>query len=1503
MKNDDNVEVWTDPEQEAKVVAMLMGELSAFEMAELEEELSQSPELRLFRDRMIDVQGLISEVNEQEKEEDDWKLSSERRSDLLENIAQPVRIEKVEVKYSRERKDTTSIQWKSVLSIAACLIVSLVLTAVVFPFKLFTKPTIYKNREETVSYSAGELPRSREEIEGRRDEVIAEYKAKIEAQEDKVADNRARLYKLSKSLGVPYHGINSQVVSTYDQDRKANSGGAIYDSAKRERDQLEVLVKDLQNLDDKRLATRILASNRPEAIILKEDDSKIKELSLAKGNLLASGLNNNHPRIVKLDEAISTSERQLQESTRLTREKLSGDLATMNKRIEGLKKDESSKSSYQMSSAEDHTQFGKVKDEYEREFNKLQKLKSAEFRESISSGLAMDLPSRSNLGASGGELAANQKLRKSESVKGRRELSELDDLVWASEEITKPEMSNTAPKRPSAPGSSMAKVIAANTPSPTNIPVPSIAVNEPSLDFGDGDDFGAGWGAGSGSGGGLVTNGLRSGDFAITSESVDAFLNNPKGRALGLDDSLLPKKTEATDSLIQQQIIRRSAGVADADKSVINGRAAYLKKDYKGAVEEYKKAMDLLPRGPIAADRRKSYEKHLADGETALATQYRRSGRYDEARELLNSAVARNPKNQSAQKQLEYLDDPIRTSPTLTTEQVQDVEKVRKLLYRGESYFNQAQFDDATTEYKEILRVDPYNKAARRGMEKVNAAKSDYYRAAYDQTRAEMLMEVDGAWETAVPATPEKQKSLSKSQLTRDRLQRIELENLEFTEDTTVRQAINFLRLRARELDTDEVDADKRGLNFKFRDRAVSDSGLDSFHESEEAGGFGDSSKIENIKVGELNLRNIPIEEALKQIAQKTGLRYKVEDEGIVLMRATDVDDSDFYTRTFKVPENFDQLLKDGDGDDYAGGDPFDDGGNSSENPTINELIARSGIPIPEGATAAYSKEKGTITFRNTANNLDIFEDLVTEVKKKAPRPGQIFLKAYTALEKYEKLIQSGEKRQALVQLKSALQTYQELSQKHPGWKVPLVQLRLKETKRRIDELNKPEQMKPSKPQVLPLETLATDKADSTFSLNVSDVSFELAKVAMLEKNSTPEPVKIRVEEFVNAFDYGDPSAAGKKVACVIEQCAHPVYQQRNLMRIGMKTGAIGRSQPLRLTILLDNSGSMEREDREATVIKAIEALASKLGPDDEVTLLSFARDARLVAQKLKGDQAGKLVQLVKSIPSEGGTNLSKAITRAHSLAKKGVSKDAMSRVVLITDGAANLGNADPEELSKSIVTMRQDGIAFDACGVGADGLDDEMLETLTRKGDGRYYFINNAKDADAGFAEKLAGALRPAAKNVKVQVIFNPERVGNYRLLGFEKHLLKKEDFRNDRVDAAEMAAEEAGNALYQVEALPGGRGDIGRVFVRFMDMETGKMVERNWTIPYDSQASNIMDAKPSMQLASVAGLLGEKLKFGESANIDISRLQDTISKLRVHYHNDQKVKDLIRMTEKTTR
>ena len=448
------------------------------------------------------------------------------------------------------------------------------------------------------------------------------------------------------------------------------------------------------------------------------------------------------------------------------------------------------------------------------------------------------------------------------------------------------------------------------------------------------------------------------------------------------------------NSLVQAEIARRELQMVEADKLILDGRKAYQSKNYEEAVANYRKAVSMLPPGPIAAERRRSYTGHLLDGSIALSTQYRRTGKYTEARELLDNVLETDPGNVIAKKNLEYLDDPIRTSPTLTYEHTQNIEKVRNTLYRAQSYFDQAQFDEAYLEYQEVLRVDPYNQAARRGMQNVDRAKMDYYRAAYDQTRAAMLREVDAAWETAIPIKirddfqrgSNGDSNDNPALLLRDKLQRIIVPLVDFDEETTVQDAIQSLRQRARELDTLELDPEKKGLNFVIRNTAVFD--VSSEIGDDAGGGAEESSKIENIVVGALNLRNVPLEEALKQVCQTANLRFKVEDFSVVILRATDVEDDELYTRTFRVPPDLLNLLggSGGGGGGGASDDPFaPDAGAGGEQRTVKELLELTGVKFTEEATAGFSKARATLTVRNTANALDQVEELVDELIRRKP--------------------------------------------------------------------------------------------------------------------------------------------------------------------------------------------------------------------------------------------------------------------------------------------------------------------------------------------------------------------------------------------------------------------------------------------------------------------------------------------------------------------------------------
>ncbi|MFM2169905.1 MAG: hypothetical protein RI957_134 [Verrucomicrobiota bacterium] len=424
----------------------------------------------------------------------------------------------------------------------------------------------------------------------------------------------------------------------------------------------------------------------------------------------------------------------------------------------------------------------------------------------------------------------------------------------------------------------------------------------------------------------------------------------------------------------------------------------------------------------------------------------------------------------------------------------------------------------------------------------------------------------------------------------------------------------------------------------------------------------------------------------------------------------------------------------------------------------------------------------------------------------------------------------------------------------------------------------------------------------STFSLRVSDNSFRIAQAAMMQKQR-PAAESVRVEEFYNAFDYGDPlPAAREPVSASMEQSAHPILPQRQLLRIALRTASAGRSigQPLNITLLVDQSGSMSRGDRHATLLASVKELGTLLQAQDRVSVIGFSRTPRLLGEKIPGNEAPRVGELLARIPSDGGTNLEEALKLAEVIARRNQLPLTQNRILLMTDGAANLGNADPIRLSEWVKELRQKNIAFDIAGIGTDGLNDALLVDLARHGNGRYYIMNDAAQAKQQFATQLAGAFRPAAENVKVQVQFNPRRVGRYQLIGFEKDRLRQEDFRNDRVDAAEMAAAEAGQALYQVELLPDGMGDIGEVSVRFRDANTQQMMERNWTIRHEASAPTFDRASPTLQLAGLAMLTAQKLQGGEGSSlVRFADVEEACRRVRENFSSSQRVSELLEMIQ----
>jgi len=430
----------------------------------------------------------------------------------------------------------------------------------------------------------------------------------------------------------------------------------------------------------------------------------------------------------------------------------------------------------------------------------------------------------------------------------------------------------------------------------------------------------------------------------------------------------------------------------------------------------------------------------------------------------------------------------------------------------------------------------------------------------------------------------------------------------------------------------------------------------------------------------------------------------------------------------------------------------------------------------------------------------------------------------------------------------------------------------------------------------------AKEEPISTFSLNVSDVSFKLAQAA-LDQGQLPDPESIRSEQFLNAFDYRDPAPfSGQEIGFNWEIARHPFAHHRDVLRLALKTAATGREagRPMSLTLLLDNSGSMERSDRREILRQALDVLSQTLGEQDKISVVSFARTARLWVDGVPGGSPGSVLEPVQNLAPQGGTNLEEALNVAYEVAQNHFLQEGVNRVILLTDGAANLGNVDPETLKQKVEAERRRGVAFDCFGIGWDGLNDPMLESLSRNGDGRYAFLNDPTVAGHEFADRLAGALNVAASDVKVQVEFNADRVGNWRQVGYAKHQLTKEQFRDNTVDAAEIAAAEAGNALYVIEPKENGTGPIGVVRVRFREPHTNQYHEKEWTVPFRSNIPDAGESSPSMKLAMTSSLFGEWLNGNPHAgSISIRDLKQLLGGVPEAYGKDPRPQTLDRMLE----
>jgi Ca-activated chloride channel homolog len=425
---------------------------------------------------------------------------------------------------------------------------------------------------------------------------------------------------------------------------------------------------------------------------------------------------------------------------------------------------------------------------------------------------------------------------------------------------------------------------------------------------------------------------------------------------------------------------------------------------------------------------------------------------------------------------------------------------------------------------------------------------------------------------------------------------------------------------------------------------------------------------------------------------------------------------------------------------------------------------------------------------------------------------------------------------------------------------------------------------------------LATlDNPLSTFSIDVDTASYSNVR-RFIENGSLPPKDAVRVEEMINYFAYDYPQPNDNLPFSVnLDAASCPWQPGHRLVRIGLK----GREMPnekrpaSNLVFLLDVSGSMEPANRLPLVRQAMRLLVDKLGENDRVAIVVYSGASGLALPSTTGDRKEQILAALENLQAGGSTNGAQGIELAYQTAAEHFIKGGVNRVILATDGDFNIGTTSEGNLVRLIQEKAKGGVFLSVLGVGDDNLNDSMMQKLADKGNGNYAYLDSLDEARKVLVQQINGTLVTIAKDVKIQVEFNPVRVASYRLIGYEKPILRKEDFNNDKIDAGEIGAGHTVTALYEivpvgVEATPAASvalvdplkyqpnlvsvaTSLGKaaspelltVKLRYKepDGETSKLIER----PFVDSGAQFASAVPDLKFAAAAAEFGMILRDSE--------------------------------------
>ncbi len=434
------------------------------------------------------------------------------------------------------------------------------------------------------------------------------------------------------------------------------------------------------------------------------------------------------------------------------------------------------------------------------------------------------------------------------------------------------------------------------------------------------------------------------------------------------------------------------------------------------------------------------------------------------------------------------------------------------------------------------------------------------------------------------------------------------------------------------------------------------------------------------------------------------------------------------------------------------------------------------------------------------------------------------------------------------------------------------------------------------------------DDTRSTFAMDVDTGSYTLART-QVNNGQLPAYDTVRTEEFVNYFDqqYRSPKD-GKTFAIHVDGTSAPFLRSdTRILRVGIQGRRIDSAdrKPVHLTFVVDNSGSMEEDDKLRMVQGAMTTMLGSLRPGDKIAIVGFSDEAWVILRPTDAADRASISDAIARMSPTNGTNAEAGLDLGYAHAQSMFDANATNRVILLSDGVANIGPTGPEAILGRIGDYARRDIDLSTVGVGSTSYNDEMMERLADAGDGMYLYVDNQEEAERIFSEKFVSTVETIARNAKVQVEFDGSAVSSYRLLGFENRAVADRDFTNDTVDAGEIGAGHSITALYEVTLSNPSRernDTLATVRLRWEE-PNGKIKEISEPLRRDAVAAQFGSADSHLRLDVVTAAYAEVLRQGPWSRImDLTTVAANARRLvgsDGQFSANREVQELARLTE----